>query len=126
MVSAPPAIASASANSSFRTLLPPNPNGIASSRLTNSLGTPRPPRTARNRDISSTGVGPANREIRGASSIATLFLRRGRTARARHLIGADLRRVEPSCAGEHLVDRLVEVGGRLALEAQWIEASNDE
>src|SRR4051812_23399983 len=55
-----------------------------------------------------------------------LILRRWRAARARDLVGADSRRIEPPSAAEHLVDRLVEVGGGLPLEAQRVDARDDE
>ncbi len=53
-VSAPRATASAPTSRIFRTLLPPNANGIASSRLTSSRGPP--PSARRKRESSSTGV----------------------------------------------------------------------
>src|SRR5579872_4010248 len=72
--SAPSATACAATNASFRTLLPPNPNGMVSSRLMRRRGPP--PSAARRRAISCTGVGVAT------SGRAEYVRRRSRAARA--------------------------------------------
>src|SRR5262245_42669666 len=48
------------------------------------------------------------------------------TAGASNLIHPDLARIEPPGRGDHLVDRLVEVCGRLPLEPQRVDASDHE
>src|SRR3989441_5936381 len=62
-VSAPSAFACAATNASLRTLLPPNPNGIASSLLISRRGPP--PRRSDNRGIDSTIVGPGRNGSEG-------------------------------------------------------------
>src|SRR5262249_9115219 len=124
MVSASFALACASTYSSFLTLLPPNPNERASSRLTRSLGCA--PSAARRRDISSTAVGSVNSATRDRSSTGTLFLGGRCAAAARDLIRLDLAGVEATRAADHLVDRLVEVRDCLALETQRVDARHDE
>src|SRR5215831_13786115 len=96
---------------------------MASSRLTRSVG--RTLSLARSRGISSTVVGPVNNGTRARSSTA-LFLRRRRAAGSGDLVRLDLAGVEAPRAADHLVDRLVEIRGRLALEAQRVDASDDE
>ena len=67
----------------------------------------------------------APRDDSYSSDGAPLLLRR-RPACPRHLIRFDLSGIESLRAGEHLVDRLVEIGGRFALESQRIHARDDE
>src|SRR5439155_10730925 len=70
-VSGAEARASAATRQSFRTLLPPNPKGIASSRLTKIRGAAGP-RAARKRVASSSAVGGAKSGSAGsAASVAS-------------------------------------------------------
>ena len=68
-VSAPSACARAATNASLRTLFPPNPNAIASSRLTRRRGPP--PMSAASRGIGSTGVGCGANGIDGTRASAS-------------------------------------------------------
>src|SRR5262245_49304813 len=67
-VSAPSALARAATSASLRTLLPPKPNGIASSRLTRRRGPP--PSAVESRSIGSTSGGRGSNGSDGSRASA--------------------------------------------------------
>src|SRR5712692_776716 len=70
-VSAPSACARAATNASLRTLFPPNPNAMASSRFTRSRAPPPMAMTAASRRSGSTGVGCEASEMAGTRASAS-------------------------------------------------------